>query len=292
MTTLGLLISGGLGKTILDTLLNKEGVKLLFVLTDSHSTPIYDACEKAGIPVFKGNPRNARLTEFLDTLNRPEIILSVNYLFIVGIDLINKAKKAAINIHGSLLPKYRGRTPHVWAIINNEKYSGLTAHLMDEGCDTGEIVEQVKIPILENYTGQHLLDIFHKEVPELVNRILLKLSEGELKSYPQDNLKASFFGKRTPEDGRINWDWQKERIYNWVRAQSKPYPGAFTFYSGNKVIVHKLEFSDIGFDNEMPNGTIIDNSKKECFVKTQNGVVKLFDLEPITIEFKKGEVLT
>lgn len=291
MTTLGLLISGGLGKTILDTLLNKEGVRILFVFTDSQSTPIYNACENAGIPVFKGNPRNARTIEFLNTLDRPEIILSVNYLFIVGMDLISWAKKAAINIHGSLLPKYRGRTPHVWAIINNEKYSGLTAHLMDEGCDTGEIVEQVRIPILESYTGQHLLDMFHREVPELVNRILLKVSEGKLESYPQDNTKASFFGKRTPEDGRINWDWQKERIYNWVRAQSKPYPGAFTFYCGNKVIIHKLEFSDVGFENEMPNGTIIDNSNKECFVKTQNGVVKLFDLEPTTIEFKKGELL-
>src|SRR5688572_2958423 len=131
MITIGLLASGALGKAILNLLATHNDVKLIFILTDSNSTAIREEGEKLTVPVFRGNPRNGKTKEFLDQIPSPDVIFSVNYLFIVEEDILKRAKKYAINIHGSLLPKYRGRTPHVWAIINNEKKSGLTAHLMD-----------------------------------------------------------------------------------------------------------------------------------------------------------------
>jgi methionyl-tRNA formyltransferase len=179
----------------------------------------------------------------------------------------------AFNIHGSLLPKYRGRTPHVWSIINNEKLTGITAHLIDVGCDTGDIIEQCQIKIKSNDTGASILKKFENKYYDLVESVLSKIITNQLVTVPQDNSKATYFGKRTPVDGLIDWAWHRERIYNWVRAQAFPYPGAFTYYLSNKVIIDWIELDDYGFDSTIPNGTIV--SKDPIRVKTPNGLVKI-----------------
>jgi methionyl-tRNA formyltransferase len=287
---LGLLISGNLGNIILQSVIADRDHQVNFVFTDFLSGPIINCCIEHNIPCFKGNPRNGRATEFLHALPSPDVIFSVNYLYIVQEDIINKSKLYSINIHGSLLPKYRGRTPHVWAIINNEASTGISAHLITEGCDEGDVIEQIEIPISYTYTGQDLLNIFNKEYPILFYRILKKISANQhLKLIPQDHSRATFFGKRTPEDGKINFDWQKERIYNWVRAQAKPYPGAFAVAGGNKVIIHKIGFTEVGFSYEMPNGLVLIRNNNTC-VKTPNGVIMLIDFES-DYEIKEGEIL-
>lgn len=267
---IGLLASGALGNSILQQI--GSSYELSFVMTDKASDLIQDFCRINKIPCFAGNPRNGNSTEFLDAKSC-DVLLSINYIFLIEQNIIDIPKIIACNIHGSLLPKYRGRTPHVWSIINNEKMTGITAHVIDSGCDTGDVLEQVQIEIDANDTGATILKKFETHYFPLVVKVLNKIKDDKLLRYPQDNSKATFFGKRTSDDGLINWSWQRERIYNWVRAQSYPYPGAFTFYLREKVIIDWIEFDDYGFDYSLPNGTIV--TINPIRIKTPNGLVKI-----------------
>src|SRR5690606_38202127 len=116
------------------------------------------------ITLFIGNPRNGRGHAFLKNYSF-DVLLSVNYLYLIEEDLIKMPRRFAINLHGSLLPKYRGRTPHVWAIINGEKKTGVTAHLITKGCDEGPIVSQIQIPIEIQDTGNDILNKFKQKYP-------------------------------------------------------------------------------------------------------------------------------
>lgn len=269
--SIGLLISGGLGESCLKQLQSSHTIEYIF--TDGQSKGIIKYAEQNGIPFFVGNPRTQNPEGFLQRFNE-DIILSINYLFIVEENIFSHPKKYAINFHGSLLPKYRGRTPHVWAIINNETKTGITAHLISKGCDEGDIVDREEIEIPATATGSDILDIFKAKYPELVNRVIKAVENNTLTLTAQDNQKATYFGKRTAEDGQINWDWQKERINNWVRAQAKPYPMAFTFYQNQKISINKISFSDVGFDYQDQNGKIL-TAGDHPVVKTPNGAIQL-----------------
>jgi methionyl-tRNA formyltransferase len=282
---LGLLVSGELGFEILKHLSTSNDVR--FVLTDSKSENIINYCNENQIDCFAGNPRNGKV---IKCLGKPvvDVLLSVNYLFLVEEDVLSIPKTIAINIHGALLPKYRGRTPHVWSIINNESNAGITAHVIDSGCDTGAILEQIVVPILENDTGYSLLLKYKKLYSLVVDSVLRKVKDNTLSFHQQDDSKSTYFPKRTPDDGQINWSWHKERIRNWVRAQALPYPGAFTFYRGQRIIIDKIEYSDSGFMFDMPDGLII--SENPVLVKTPNGVVAITEIRN-NIEMKRGETL-
>jgi len=195
----------------------------------------------------------------------------------------------AFNIHGSLLPKYRGRTPHVWAIINNESETGVTAHVIDEGCDTGPILNQIRVCIESHYTGSMILGKFKELYFSLVKDVLTKIESGTFELTQQDSTLASYFGKRTPDDGHINWSWQKERIRNWVRAQAYPYPGAYSYIRGEKLVVDELVFIERGFHFEQPNGQII--SIDPILVKTPNGVVELKQVRSFDQTIQIGDIL-
>ena len=269
---LALFVSGGLGFKVLDHL-KESGHSIKCVYTDSNSVEIIDTANASRLPVFIGNPRTERALRFIDDY-AIDMILSVNYLFLIERSLFSKGK-LAVNIHGSLLPKYRGRSPHVWAIINNESQTGITAHLIDDGCDTGDIVKQKEVIIDYTDTGADILEKFKMLYVPLVDEILSDFEHGSIKPLPQNNKFATFFGKRTPDDGRINWHWHKERIRNWVRAQAYPYPGAFTYVEDRdvKVIIDEVDFSDRGFKETDRNGLIV--SLNPICVKTPNGVLEL-----------------
>lgn len=268
---LGILSSGNLGKDTLEKIILNFNV--VFVLTDSNSKGILSLCEKNKIPHFKGNPRNSKGYDFIKNIE-VDIIVSINYLFLIEKDIIQHSKQLTFNIHGSLLPKYRGRTPHVWSIINNEKETGITAHVIDEGCDTGDIISQIKIPINEIETGAEILNKFKLEYYNLILGIFKQLNSGKLELIKQDEQLATYFGKRTPEDGRINWNWQKDRIKNWVRAQAYPYPGAFSYVNNQKLIIDKVKDCSYGFRFDTENGTILALTPN-IIVKTPNGALEV-----------------
>jgi methionyl-tRNA formyltransferase len=283
------LASGGLGATCLEMI--QQMTHVGFVMTDKGSEGIIALCQGKNIPLFVGNPRKGKATTFI--ANRPvDMILSINYLFIVEQDIISHPAQYAINFHGSLLPRYRGRTPHVWAIINNEKETGITAHLITEGCDEGDIVYQEKHTIEPEFTGSHIQALFNQRYPHIIRKVMEMIENNAISPVQQDHSKATWFGKRTPEDGRINWSWHKERIYNWVRAQAKPYPGAFAYRGNDKITIHQVAFSDFGFHADMPDGMIL-TTNPQPIVKAPNGAVAITDLLlPDGVVLNQGETLT
>jgi methionyl-tRNA formyltransferase len=287
-TSYGILSSGKLGLQCLKYLHLIQ--KINFVFTDKKSEEIISFCNDNNMPLFIGNPRNNKSSDFLSNFDT-DVILSLNYLFIVENDVISHANKYAINLHGSCLPKYRGRTPHVWAIINNEKETGITAHKLTEGCDEGDIVYQEKIAINGDITGAELLAIYNERYIIIIQELINRIENKTINFIPQDETKATLYGKRTPDDGQINWDWQKERIHNWVRAQAKPYPGAFTYYKNKKVIIHKIQYSDFGYNDTDPNGVVLA-TENDIIIKTQNGAISLLDYDFASNEkIVKGEIL-
>jgi methionyl-tRNA formyltransferase len=278
------LVSGELGEFVLKHFINKYN--LSFVLTDKESKNIVNICNSNNIPFYAGNPRKQAIESFVNELSC-DVIVSVNYLFLVDSKVIKLAKKLCFNLHGSLLPKYRGRTPHVWAIINNEIETGITAHIIDEGCDTGDIIKQIKVKIEKEDTGASILEKYKQLYIHLVEQVLYDFNNGTLVCTKQEETKATYFGRRTPDDGRIDWNWSAERIINWVRAQAYPYPGAFTYYNQNKVIIDKISKSDFGFNYNIANGTIL--SCLPLQVKCCDSVVHIKQIRFNEVEFKINE---
>lgn len=283
---IGVLCSGQLGYEVLLNITQKYQVS--FVLTDKGSSVIIEFCKNHELPFYAGNPRDGRGYNFIKDKSI-DVLASVNYLFLIEEDIISHPKKVALNIHGSLLPKYRGRTPHVWAIINNESETGITVHKIDNGCDTGDIIKQVVIPIRKEYTGGDILSIFQKKYPSLVIEVLENIEKNNVVFQKQNESNATFFGKRTPKDGLIDWNWTRERIYNWVRAQADPYPGAFTYYEGKKVIIDKVGFSNHLIDYQVKNGTIL-KSEGITLVKASDGVLELLIIRENNLEFELYKV--
>lgn len=282
--------SGNLGLKTLQSLFN-QGIVPVALLTDLKSTALVEFAEGKQILCFAGNPRKGRGRDFLSSIKTPiDLGLSINYLFIIENDLWTYPLMGSVNFHGSLLPRYRGRTPHVWAIINNEAETGITAHYINDGCDTGDILYQERMKINHEDTGGTILQKFETVLPHIVMKIIKSFQETIPKGVPQNHLEATYFGKRTPDDGKIEWFWQKERIFNWVRAQADPYPGAFAYYGDEKIIIDKIEFSKTGFSYENPNGLIVVGGKTPE-VKVSNGVIRIVSCRNFPV-FEKGLILT
>lgn len=286
--SIGLLVSGDLGSIIANKLIFDNEV-IRFIATDKNSIVIQELAKTNNIPIYVGNPRSHTIEGFLRN-KAIDVLLSINYLYLIKENLIFLPASYAINLHGSLLPKYRGRTPHVWAIINNEKFTGVTAHLMTSECDAGDIVEQVKIPIQEEDTGGDILVKYNIIYPKIIETILGKIRENRIEVKVQDHSQATFYGKRNKEDGEINWSWHKERIYNWIRAQAHPYPGAFSFIKGEKITIDKISFTGQGYLYDQPNGMVIAITPK-LTIKTPNGAVIIESYREQRLKINKGDIL-
>jgi len=282
MLKIGVLCSGNLGLEIVEKI--KKNYDVQCILTDKNSTGIIAYSKKRKIPHFIGNPRKNRGYTFIKDFGI-DILISINYLFLIEEDIINHPTKLAFNIHGSLLPKYRGRTPHVWAIINGETEVGITAHIIDSGCDTGNIIKQIKIPVEEEDTGGMILEKYSSAYFPLVEKVLRSAESGELCEEEQDEEESTYFGKRTPQDGQINWNWKSERIRNWIRAQAYPYPGAFTFYKGQKVVLDKVSLNSKSYQKNIENGFVLEISPK-LVVKTSDGslIIESIRTKSVTLD--------
>ncbi|WP_422349612.1 methionyl-tRNA formyltransferase [Flagellimonas sp.] len=287
MISIGILCSGLLG---LGTLVKiAEDYPIKFIMTDRNSEGVISFAEQHLIPFYAGNPRGGKGFDFLKEFE-VDVIASINYLFLIEEDIIGHSNKLTFNVHGSLLPKYRGRTPHVWAIINGEKKTGITAHQIDVGCDTGKIIHQIEIPIEEEDTGAQVLKKYSEEYYPLVKKVLQDVLTDQLKLIPQNDADATYFGKRTPADGEINWNWPKEAIKNWVRAQAFPYPGAFAFCDGQKIIIDKVSISKVETESEQKNGEIIQTAPT-VVVKTSNGALSLDEIRDANFTLTVGKIL-
>lgn len=284
MLKIAVLCSGKLG---LDTLKKvAKSYQIDCVFTDKKSEDIIHFTNQSNIPLFKGNPRNKKGYHFIKDFEI-DVIISINYLFLIDTDIINHSKKLTFNLHGSLLPKYRGRTPHVWSIINGETKAGITAHQIDAGCDTGKIIHQIEVPINPEDTGADILKKYTTLYFPLVKKVLQDVMDDNLKLSPQNELNATYFGKRTPEDGQINWNWSKMQIKNWIRAQAYPYPGAFSFINGKKIIIDKVSFSNRSKVTNASNGEVIE-TEPNILIKVNDGVILLEKIRTENYNFVTG----
>jgi methionyl-tRNA formyltransferase len=159
---------------------------------------------------------------------RPDFVFSFYYRHILNSAWLALPKRGALNMHGSLLPKYRGRAPVHWAIIHGETVTGASLHYMLEKPDAGALVDQQSVPIGENDTALEVSMQVAEAARQVLHRSLPKLIAGSASARPLDLAQGSYFGRRGPEDGRIDWNAGARAIHNLVRAVAPPFPGAFT----------------------------------------------------------------
>lgn len=221
-----------------------RGVDVALVVTheDSASENIWfgsvaQVAAEHGIDVI--TPADPKSPEVHDAVVKaaPDFIFSFYYRHMLPVQLLALAKRGAYNMHGSLLPKYRGRVPTNWAVINGETETGATLHEMAAKPDAGAIVAQTPVPILPDDTAAQVFDKTVVAAEQTLWRVLPALLAGEAPHLPNDLAAGSYYGGRKPEDGRIDWAQPAARVYNLIRAVAPPYPGAFTDIGEHRFIV-------------------------------------------------------
>lgn len=194
-------------------------------------------CARLGIPVHAPEDVNhplwvARIREL-----QPQYIFSFYYRHLLSEDLLACAARGAYNLHGSLLPRYRGRAPANWVLVNGESETGVTLHRMVKRADAGAILAQQSVAIGPDDTALVLHGKLREATRELLATALPRLARGELQEVAQDESRASYFGRRTPADGQLDWKRPARELHNLVRAVTQPYPGAFAPVGERKLIV-------------------------------------------------------
>jgi len=170
---------------------------------------------------------------------KPDLIIVVGWYWIINERLLDKVPDGIIGIHASLLPKYRGFAPLVWAIINGEKRTGISLFYFDRGIDSGDIVAQKEFDILENDTIKEVLEKTERSIADILKENYSKLLSGEAPRTKQNHKNATYCSQRKPEDGRINWNFSNKKIHDFIRAQAPPYPGAFSYIKDKKITITK-----------------------------------------------------
>ena len=230
------------GYRCLEELLSQgANVAIVFTHEDSPSEEIWfssvrELADKHDIP-WRTTDINAPENISLLREIAPRFIFSFYYRNMIRQEVLDIPSEGALNLHGSLLPKYRGRVPVNWVIINGERETGATLHYMVEKPDAGDMVDQEKVPILFTDTA---LDLFNKVTEAsvtVIGRSWPLLATGKAHRIPMNLAAGSYFGGRKPADGLIDWTKGAVRIYNLIRGVTHPYPGAFTYLDGKKVTI-------------------------------------------------------
>lgn len=211
------------------------GVDVALVITHTDDpneriwfTSVAEVARQAGITVI--TPDSASDPDVLARIATiaPDYIFSFYYRQMIPMSVLNLAKIAPLNMHGSLLPKYRGRVPINWAVLHGETETGATLHIMAEKPDAGDIVAQQAVPIGPDETAGEVFAKVTAAAAETLTGVLPRLLNGEVPRRPNNLAEGSYFGGRKPEDGRIHWQQSAAQVYNLIRAVAPPYPGAFT----------------------------------------------------------------
>jgi methionyl-tRNA formyltransferase len=183
---------------------------------------------------------------------KPDLLLSFYYRGILPDSLLRLPRLGAFNVHGSLLPKYRGRAPVNWAILSGEKVTGTTLHVMTAKPDAGDIVDQESVPIGPDDTAGEVQKRVSAAAVKILERRLEDLKNGTAPRRSQDEAAATTFGRRGPQDGHIDWSRTAEQVHNLVRAVTHPYPGAFTGIFGGKTFLWKTRLPGLGAHDNFP----------------------------------------
>lgn len=226
------------------------GVEVPLVVTvadDPHETVWYAsvaaAAREYGLPVIA--PADANSSELEQTVAalQPDFVFSFYYRAMLGPRLLALARRGALNMHGSLLPKYRGRAPVNWAILRGEAETGATLHYMVARADAGDIVDAQAVPILIDDDAREVFAKVTVAAESVLARQLPALLAGSAPRRPQPLIAGEYFGRRRPEDGRIDWTRPALEVHNLVRAVAPPFPGAFGLVGGQRWEIHRTRQS-------------------------------------------------
>lgn len=182
----------------------------------------------------------------------PDLLFSFYYRRILPGEMLSAPRLGAWNMHGSLLPKYRGRAPVNWAVLKGETRTGATLHAMTSRADAGAIVDQEAVPIGPDDTAIEVQRRVTAAAATVLGRRIDELKAGTAKTVPQDESQATRFGQRRPEDGRIDWSRPAKEVHDLVRAVTHPYPGAFTDLFGGKTFVWQTRLPGLASHDNFP----------------------------------------
>jgi methionyl-tRNA formyltransferase len=216
-------------------------ISLIFTHEDSPTEQIWfssvrELAEKNRIPYLTSSINEPENIERVRQI-APDFLLSFYYRNMIKPELLEIPAKGALNLHGSWLPKYRGRVPVNWAVINGETETGATLHYMVAKPDAGDIVDQEKVVIAFTDTAHDVFGKVNEAAVTVLRRAWPRLMDGSADRIPMDLAAGSYFGGRKPEDGRIDWTKSSVQIYNLIRGVTHPYPGAFTELNGKKIVI-------------------------------------------------------
>ena len=198
---------------------------------------VADTAAELGLPVAYAEDLDAVALEQLVIDEAPDLIFSFYFRSMLPQTLLERAPGGAFNLHGSLLPRFRGRAPTNWAVLKGATETGATLHRMVAKPDAGTIVDQCAVPILPDDTARQVFDKVCVAAEVVLWRSLPAILEGRAPAHPNDLSQGSYFGGRRPEDGRIDWLQPAAQVYNLIRAVAPPYPGAFTELAGRRLVV-------------------------------------------------------
>jgi len=208
---------------------------------------------------------------------KPELLVVVAFGQIIPGKVLGSAPWGGINVHASLLPKYRGSAPIQWAIINNEQETGLTTMFMDEGMDTGPILLQQKVPIRAGETAGELHDRLSGLAPALLLKTLKGLAEGGIEPIEQNESAATYTSKLTKEDGQLDWSWPAERLCGLIRGLD-PWPGAFTVHKGKMLKLYRCSLAETRAGGLVP-GRIRGLTEKGLEIDTGKGAIRVREIQ-------------
>ncbi len=237
--------------------------------------PVKEKALEYSIPVLQ--PEKARDPEFAETLRKlePEAIVVVAFGQILPGAILDIPKYGCINVHASLLPKYRGAAPIQWAVINGEKESGVTTMLMNEGLDTGDILETAVVPLDAKETGGSLFDKLSRLGGELILSTLKGLEEGTVSRKEQGEATTPYARMLTKSMGEIDWSMEAEQIERLIRGLN-PWPSAYTWFGGKTLKIWSADVLEGGI-SEQPG--LVHAEKDRLLVETGKGILSISELQ-------------
>jgi methionyl-tRNA formyltransferase len=239
---------------------------------------VAELARRHNVPVFYAE--TVGTAEWLARLRAwdPDFIFSFYYRKILLPEVLATARRGALNLHGSLLPRYRGRCPVNWVLINGEQETGVTLHYMEARADRGDIVAQRRVPITEDDTARTLYAKMTEAAQTLMRETYPLLCAGTAPRVPQDHAAATKFGGRRPEDGLIDWHAKAATIHNLVRAVTHPYPGAFTGWKDRRLSVWEARVDPRHAESEVSPGTVV-GTENGLLVQTGEGCLRVTRLQ-------------
>lgn len=240
--------------------------------------PVKECAQKYGIPVFQ--PVKVKTPEAVEELRKYKADVFVVAAFgqILSKEILTMPRFGCVNIHASLLPKYRGASPINWCIINGEQETGVTIMQMDEGVDTGDILSTVTIPIAQDETAESLFEKLSKEGAKLIVDTLPKLERGELTPIKQDDAKSSHTKMMHKSLGKIDWKKSAVEIERLVRGLNS-WPSAYTYMNGKSVKLWRCAVADSGFDGMERAGELVNVTKNTIEVACGRGILQICELQ-------------